>query len=378
MKRCWIEINLDTFADNLRQIKSSLKRSTNIILVVKADAYGHGAVPIALCAAKHGVSWFAVAYLEEALQVRAALPKANIIVIGVVDPREAKVLADKRIIPIVVDLEHGKELAAAARRAGVKLDVHVKIDTGMGRLGIVWRDAVHEMEQLLREEGLNISGICSHFAMVESEDPQAARNQAERFMRIAKAVEKTAGIHLFKHISSSRALLYQKDWDFDGVRPGIIAYGYGTNEDGMRARTQPILQWKGYVMQVKHVPPDFAVGYYSTYVTSRHTDLAVLGCGYADGYLRALSNRGHVLIRGQRCSVVGRVSMNWIMADLGPDSGIQRGDEVVFIGAQGRESVWANELAAICRTIPYEILTCIDSRMERRYLNGQSDRAISN
>ena len=214
--------------------------------------------------------------------------------------------------------------------------------------------------------GLDIQGLCSHFAMVEKTEPQSAKKQADRFCSVTDVIQQHIGSELFKHLSSSRAILYHKEWDLDGVRPGIVLYGYGTNDEEMRAHSKPILQWKTRVIQVKSVPENFAVGYYSTYVTSRATDIAVIACGYADGYLRALHKGGQVLIHGRRCPVVGTVSMNWI--DLGPKSGVKRGDEAVLIGAQQNERVWANELAAICRTIPYEILVGIDSKIERRYI----------
>ncbi len=369
MNRCWIEVDLGALEENIRGIKAALRPETEPMFVVKANAYGHGAVPVAKRAAEAGVKWFAVAYLEEALKLREELQSGDILVLGVVDPVEVQALVDHRITPIVSDLEHGKAFAAEARAKKLTLPVHVKIDTGMGRLGLPWKEAADGIIELANEDGLDVRGMCSHFAMVEDTEPQVAAIQAEHFLRAVKTVEGKLGRKLFKHISSSRALLYHEEWDLDAVRPGIMLYGYGTGDDGMRAQTKPILQWKTRVIQVKSVPENFAIGYYGTYVTSRPTDIAVIACGYADGYLRMLSNRGHVLINGRRCPVIGRVSMNWIAADLGPASGIKRGDEVVLIGTQGHEMVWANELAAICRTIPYEILVGIDASIERRYVN---------
>ncbi|MBN1270622.1 MAG: alanine racemase [Kiritimatiellae bacterium] len=368
MKHCWAEVNLGALEENIRRMQTVLRPETQILFVVKADAYGHGAVPVAKRAAEVGVRWFGVAYLHEALEIRPAVERADILILGVVDSEDVPTLFKQRITPIVADEEHGLALAAAARKAGAILPVHVKIDTGMGRLGLPWEHAEKQLLRLCGEEGLDVRGVCSHFAMVETSEPQAAATQAERFFKITRAVEKRIGRKFFKHISSSRAMLYHKEWDLDAVRPGIMLYGYGTAEDGVRVETCPMLQWKTAVTHVKSVPANFPVGYYSTYVTSRPTDIAVIACGYADGYLRTLSNRGHVLIHGRRCPVVGRVSMNWIAADVGPHSGVKRGDEVVLIGEQGEEAVWANELAALCRTIAYEILTGINARVERRYI----------
>ena len=370
MKKSWVEIDLSILEDNIERLKKTLNNDSEIVFVVKSDAYGHGAVELAKRAFRAGVRSFAVAYVEEAMKIReGGLTEGRIIVLGVADPEEVSVMVKNSIIPIVADLEHGLSLSAAAKAAGVRLPVHVKIDTGMGRIGLPMKKAAEQLMILEKETGLEIVGMCSHFAMVESSEPQAARTQARQFSRIATDFEKKTGRRLFKHLSSSRAILYHPEWQFDGIRPGIMLYGYGAQEEDMRVNTRPFLQWKGVVMQVKSVPANFSVGYYSTYVTSRPTDIGIIACGYADGYLRALSNRGHVLIQGRRCPVVGRVSMNWMAVDLGPKSGVKRGDEVVFIGEQGNEAIWANELAAICRTIPYEILTCINAGIKRVYIH---------
>ncbi|HIE11139.1 MAG TPA: alanine racemase, partial [Kiritimatiellae bacterium] len=269
-----------------------------------------------------------------------------------------------------VDEEQGSQLAAAAASRGARLPVHVKVDTGMGRLGMRWTDAYEVICRLAGRPGIEIAGLCSHFAKVEPADDRQAREQAERFCSLARRLEAGLGKKLFKHMSSSRAFLYRREWDLDGVRPGIALYGYGTGEGWARARTRPILSWKARVIQVKRLPAGHPVGYYGTYRTRRETEIAVIAAGYADGYLRMLSNRGAVLIHGRRCPVVGRVSMNWITVEVGPRSGVRRGDVAVLIGWQGDEQIWADELAALCRTIPYEILTGIDARLERRYLDS--------
>lgn len=368
MKRSWVEVDLNVLQENVQAIRGAISPETELICVVKANAYGHGAIPVAQRAAQAGARWFAVAYLEEALKLRAALPSVTLLVLGVVDPADTGLLLEHRIIPIVATEEHGMALALAARKFGQDLEVHIKVDTGMGRLGLPWEQAPEIIRRLANEPGLYISGICSHFAKVEPRDPDAAGTQASRFFGIANGAEQLLGRKLFKHLSSSRAILYQKDWDLNGIRPGISLYGYGTGKRGMRFSTKPILQWKAYVMQVRSVPAGFPVGYYGTWKAEQPTDIATLAVGYADGYLRILSNKGYVLIHGRRCPVVGAVSMNWIAVDVGPDSGVKRGDVAVLIGEQGSESVWADELALKCKTIPYEILTGIDATIRRHYI----------
>ncbi|MFA6172679.1 MAG: alanine racemase [Kiritimatiellales bacterium] len=364
MNHSWVEIDLGRLKQNVRALSSAIPAETAVMLVVKADAYGHGLVPVAEAAAKEGINWFAVAFLDEALKIRAALTDVNILVLGLVLPEHVGQLLEKRIFPVITCLEHGLALAEAARAKGQILPVHLKVDTGMGRLGVQWNEVAAVVKQLNEAGGLELAGVCSHFARVEPDQPDHASAQAVKFNEVLKHLPAT----VFKHLSSSRAALYFPGWDLNGVRQGIVLYGYGANDPKGRFQTKPILQWKARVVQIKKVPADFAVGYYGTYRTEYPTRIATLAVGYADGYNRALSNKGDVLIGGRRCAVVGRVSMNWITVDAGPDAGVKVGDEAVLIGEQGDESVWADELSKICRTIPYEILTSINAALERKYV----------
>lgn len=364
----WVEIDPGGLCANLESLRAALPKTTEPVLVVKANAYGHGAAQVAKLAASAGVKWFAVAYPHEAAVVRRAAPRARIVLLGPADPSEVVTLARLRVVPVVVDADHGRALAAEARKRRLRLSVHLKIDTGMGRLGFPWDGAAETIGPLFAEEGLRIDGICTHFARVESGAEDPARIQAERFSRIVEAAERAAGRRLFRHASSSRATLLHPEWDLDGVRPGILAYGYGASDAAGRIQTRPVLQWKTRVVQVRRVPAGTAVGYYGTYTTPAATTLAVIAAGYADGYLRTLSNRSHILIGGRRCRVVGRVSMNWITVDAGLYASVNPGDEAVLIGRQGNQEIWADELATLCRTIPYEILTGITASIERRYI----------
>ena len=367
MQHSWVEIDLEQLKGNVRTLRASIPPETEVIFVVKANAYGHGLVPVARAAMEEGVRWFAVAYLDSALALREALPDAELLVIGHVLPENVDQLIEKRIFPIVTDREHGLALAAAARELDATLPVHVKVDTGMGRLGIQWDEVEETLNEFRLVGGLDLSGVCSHFAKVEPKASEEACSQADKFKKVLKHFPPNT----FKHLSSSRAALYFPEWDFDGVRQGIVLYGYGASDAEGRFQTQPILQWKSRVVQVKKVPSGFAVGYYGTYCTESPTQIATVAVGYADGYNRALSNRGEVLIGGQRCAVLGRVSMNWITVDVGLDSTVKTGDEVVLLGKQGEESIWASELSRICRTIPYEILTSINALLKLAISNAK-------
>jgi alanine racemase len=369
MNGSWVEVDLSALDENVRNVRAGLRHGSEIIFVVKANAYGHGAAAVAARAARAGVRWFGVAYLHEALVVRDAAPDANILILGVVEPKDVPILIEKRIVPIVASEAHGLGLGAAAVAMGGRLSVHLKIDTGMGRLGILWDEAERVVEKLSREPGLDIQGICTHFATVKPSNLAAARSQAERFAAVCAAAERCAARKLFKHVSSSRAFLYVHGWDYDAVRPGIALYGYGARTASTRVRTRPILQWKTRVVQVKSLPANFPVGYYGAYVTPVPTCVATLCVGYADGYNRLLGNKGHVLIRGRFWPVVGRISMNWVSVDVGAGTDVREGDEVVLLGEQGGEHIWADELATLCQTIPYEILTDINPMLERRYVS---------
>lgn len=368
MRTSWVEIDLEVLAKNIAALRSVLRPPTAIVFVVKDRAYGHGLEPIVRTAATCGVEWFGVVFPQEALSVRAVAPRAGILVLGVTMPDEVATLLQVGATAVVVDVGHGRALSEAAVKAGGVLPVHLKIDTGMGRLGVLWESAVGAFAELEKMPGLRVEGLCTHLASVELRKPSSGALQMERFQQAARMIETMAARRLFKHVSSSRAILYHDQWDLDAVRPGISLYGYGSGELHMRYRTQPLLQWKAVVVQVKDVPANYPIGYYGTYVTPAPTRIAVVGAGYADGYHRALSNKGFVLIRGRRCRVIGRVSMNWITVDLGPDGEGARGDEAVLIGRQGESAIWADELARLARTIPYELLTSINPQLERHYL----------
>lgn len=350
-------------------MRQALRPETKLVFVIKANAYGHGLREVARHAAREGVDWFAVAYLQEALAVREVAPGASIVILGAVEPDDVETLVEHGILPILVDRDHAEALSSAAQRKGVTLACHLKVDTGMGRFGVPWESAVDDFVAIDRLPGLRVTGICTHFASVEVARPSLGPLQIERFQSITEKVGRLAREPLMRHVSSSRAFQCFPEWDFDAVRPGIIMYGYGARESGLRARTEPILQWKTRVMMVKKVPANFPVGYYSSYATSKETCIATIAAGYADGYHRLLGNRGFALIHGRRYPVVGRISMNWITLDVGMDSGVATGDDVVLIGAQGQEQFWADEMARMARTIAYEVLTSIDAQTERVYVD---------
>jgi len=381
MSNTWIELDLGILRDNLSRLREALRPETHVIFVVKANAYGHGMIPVARCAWDSGVRWFAVAYLSEAAALREALPEAQILIMCGLDPAETAGAIEAKAVPFVVSEQHGRALARAASGIGKTLDVHVKVDTGMGRLGILWEEAAAAAGRLAQEPGLAVRGICTHFASAGT--PFAAM-QAERFERVVEECRRIGLTELFRHMSNSGGIAVNPGWDLDGVRTGLLLYGYregrGTRVEGRgfaghvrEIPTRPVLQWKTRVVQVKRVPAGWPISYDSTWTAPRETNIGVVQAGYCDGYSRLLSNRGAVLIRGRRYPVVGRVTMNLTMTDLGAETDVAEGDEAVLLGTQGEEAIRADEMAGWRDTIPYEVLT--DIRTSDRRLVG-TDRFL--
>lgn len=360
-KNAWVELDLALFCQNLTEMKRVLSAPAEIIMVVKANAYGHGITTIAAKAFECGVSWFFVATLGEALAVRSVLPEANILLMGGVWAADIPEIVQHRIFPVLVSADQARALAAEARIAGLALTCHVKVDTGMGRLGLPWEKAVEQIVEMNRSGGLDIRGICMHFASAGRSADAFAKIQSDRFRAILAEYAALGFPPLFSHLANSAAFSSHSELDMDGVRLGILAYGYGGKAAGKRVYTRPLLQWKTRVIQVKQVPAGFPVGYLSTHVTPEPTCLATIDAGYADGISRLMSNKGYVLVGGRRSKVVGRVTMNFTIVDVGAGSPVKPGDEVVLIGSQGSESLWADEVSRWCATIPYEILTNIRS-----------------
>lgn len=356
----WIELDLSRLSSNIDNLRSALPESCQIIFVVKANAYGHGMEQIAGCAWKAGVSWFAVAHVSEALELRAILPDAIILIVGAIEPALAAVCAENRLVPVVVSLEHARSIAEELSGSAAPLDFHIKIDTGMGRLGVDWQDAVGVLEEISRFKRLALKGICTHFASSDGTSREYFDTQCRRFAQVIYKARKQ-GIDVgFRHASNSGGVTMDPDMDLDGIRPGIMLYGYGRTEGGDRSVVvRPVLQWKANVVQVKRVHAGFPVSYDSTYICPEETIIGTIDAGYSDGYPRALSNRGYVIAGGRRVPVAGRVTMNLMTVDLGIDSRVRAGDEVVLIGAEGGEEIWADEIAGWCGTISYEILTGI-------------------
>jgi len=373
MENAFAELDLSVLTDNLRLVRGCLGIGSELIFVVKADAYGHGMLPVCRLAASKGVKWFAVAHMDEAMSLTDILPGVQVMILGAVRRDAVKELVARRIVSLILHEEQGLELAAEAASTASVLRCHVKIDTGMGRLGFIWDRAADSIARLSRVRGMEIVGICTHFASSDGPDVTYAQIQVARFHSVIEDCRKLGIAFPMRHVSNSGGFHCLPGCDYEGVRCGIELYGYGPRSVDARIVARPFLQWKSAIAQVRKVPAGFMVGYGSTHTTARETNLATIDVGYADGYSRLLGNKAQVLIGGARVPVVGRVSMNLATVDVGPESAARAGDEVVLLGRQGGEAIWADEIARWCGTIPYEVLTGI--RTKARYVVGP-DRCL--
>jgi alanine racemase len=337
-----------------------------VIAVVKADAYGHGAVEVSKRLLHEGVSVLAVAFTGEAKLLRENGISARILVLF--DRTDIPDYFEYNLTPVIHDMKTAGDFSREARRRGVKIGVHLKVDTGMGRVGVRPEEAVAAAVEILEKEGLELEGLMSHFSEADLADRSFAVAQLETFNGIRKGIAEKLGRPISAHMGNSAAVLSLKEGMFDAVRPGILLYGcspFGENY-GLR----PLMKISTRVLAVRSMPAGCPVSYGRTFVTSRPSRIAVLPVGYADGYNRLFSNNGEVLVRGRRAPVAGRVCMDLTMADVTDIEGVSEGEEVVLLGCQGNETLTAGELASKIQTIPYDILTSLGGRSRKAYSHG--------
>ncbi|MGI9953170.1 alanine racemase [Moorellaceae bacterium AZ2] len=369
----WAEVDLRAIAHNTRQLKNLLAPRTELMAVVKANAYGHGAVPVARTALASGASWLGVATLDEALELRRAGLRAPILILGYLSLEDAPVVVEEGISQTVFNLEQAQALSRAALALGRPARLHLKIDTGMGRLGVFPRDAVDVARAILSLPGVVLEGIFTHFANADARDKTYTWQQLNVFGQILNELEQE-GIRIpWKHAANSGAILDLPATHFNLVRAGISLYGHYPSEEVERGRLdlRPAMAFKTRVVLIKEVPPGTYISYGCTYCTARSTRVATLPVGYADGFSRLLSNRGEVLVRGRRAPVIGRICMDYCMIDVTAIPGVQAGDEVVLFGRQGETALTAEEVAAWLGTINYEVLCMVSHRVPRVYLSEE-------
>jgi alanine racemase len=363
----WAEIDLGAIAHNVRVLTAALKPPAKLMAVVKANAYGHGAVAVAQTALQHGAEWLGVARVAEGSELRAAQIAAPILLLGPMAPAEASEAVRARLSVAITSLAVARALSAESRAQDVVTPVHLKIDTGMSRFGVPADEAVAYARALLAMPSLRLAGVFTHFAGSDEPDQSFTHEQAGRFHSTLHGLEQ-AGITIpTRHAANSAAMLSSPDFHFDMVRVGIALYGIcPTAWLPLRDALRPALSLKSRVAFVRALPPGASVGYGRIYTAGSATRAALVSIGYADGVRRALSNIGEVLIREKRARILGRVSMDQLVVDADA-CGAHEGDEVVLIGKQGGAQIGVEEVAAWALTISYEILTGITARVPRVY-----------
>jgi len=364
-------IDHDALRWNLRQIRAKVGPKVKILAMVKANGYGHGVVAIAQTLGSVGGDAFGVATLEEGIELRRAGIRVPILVLAGAYGEQLEQFLSYDLTPVIHEIASAQMLEAAAKRRGKELNVHLKIDTGMGRLGLLAAESDSWIPELKKCSALKLEGVFSHFSHAESVEGDYTRQQLDIFQRVINVLRTEGLAPQLVHFANSAATITLPAAYFDMVRPGIMLYGiYPSPAMTNQIVLKPVLSWKTKILQLKKVPPGTSISYGQTFVTNRESMIGTLPVGYADGYQRLLSNRGQVLVDGQRAPVVGRVCMDLTMIDVTDIRKVQQGDEVVLLGRQGNTEISADEMAVWANTISYEILTSISSRVPRIHHNS--------
>jgi len=363
-------VDLDALRWNFRQIRSKVGPQVKILSMVKANGYGHGATAIATALAAEGSDAFGVATLEEGVELRQTGINLPILVLAGAYAEQVDRFFDHRLTPVVYAVDSLKQLDAVVHSSDRDLQVHLKVDTGMGRLGLLAAEVDSWLPTIKKLKALKIEGVFSHFSHAESVEGHYTREQLRIFREVIERL-RSGGIEpSVVHLANSAATITLPAAYFDMVRPGLMLYGiYPSPAMANQISLKPVLSWKTQVLQVKKVPAGTSISYGQTFITQRKSLIAILPIGYADGYPRLLSNRGEVLVNGKRAPVVGRVCMDLTMIDVTDIGEIRQGDEVVLLGRQGDAEISADEMAAWASTISYEILTSIGARVTRIHHN---------
>lgn len=365
--RSWLEIDLSAVKENINQIKALIKSDTRIIAVIKSNAYGHGLIEIAT-AIDEDVDFFAVSEIQEAVNLReAGFEKPVLYLSNPLSQQELDIIFNFDITPVINSIDFLKLYQEYACDQNKILNFHLKIDTGMSRMGILWQEVYKVLDLLRESKNLNLEAIFTHFA--HAQDLGFTRLQIERFQEVI-SVFKNAGFNFFVHSANSSAVLrYSSAW-FDCVRPGLIIYGvYPEPDVKNRIKLKQAMSFKTRLIAIKNIPKGSFVGYNCTYKAASDMKIGIIPVGYNQGFPWALSNKGFVLLRGKRVPVVGRVSMDQTILDIREIENPQLGEEVVITGSQGEDQIRVEEIAEWAGTIPYEVLCSFGRIKEKRYLS---------
>lgn len=382
LNRAWAEINLDNIAGNVREIRKIIDDKTEIIAAVKADAYGHGVLEVTRTLLSNGVTRLAVSILDEAVQLRKNGINVPILILSYTDPARANEIIDKNVTQTVFSLDLARALSNAAVEMGKEVRIHVKVDTGMTRVGFMpGYSAVKNIIEISKMPGIVIEGLFTHFASADERDKTYTYMQFEKFMSICSELSR-AGIHIpLKHVANSAAMIKYPRMHLNMVRPGIVLYGLYPSSDVQSTELdlKPAMTLKANVILVKEVEKNICVSYGRTFKTKCASRIATVPIGYADGYTRLLSNKAHVLVNGEYSPVIGNICMDQCMIDVTEmKNEVKTGDEVVLFGRQKDKEIKVEDVASAIGTINYEVISIIGKRIPRVYIkNGKLSKVLN-
>ncbi len=382
-----VNVDLSALTHNLGELRRKTAESARIMAVIKADAYGHGAVAVARAVLEQGVSFLSVSRISEAVELRNAEIEAPILLFGDVLPCQVAYMLQNDIRATVTSLDFAQRISREAVKCGGTIKVHIKVDTGMGRLGILpsalsvrplvdgHGPAEEEINSIFQLEGLAVEGIYTHFANADCQDKTHSLGQIDLFSNLLERLEARNICPPLRHSANSAAILELPTAHFNMVRAGIALYGLwpSIEVDHSMADLKPVMSITSAIIHLKKVPRDFGVSYGSTYITLGETLIATVPIGYADGYKRLLSSKGYMIVKGIKVPVVGRICMDFTMIDVGDVPGVQVGDKVTILGRQGNVRVSADDIAELCNTINYEVVAALTRRMPIRYIHGKEN-----
>lgn len=375
--RAWAEINLDNIAYNISRIRKSLRSDTKLLTVIKADGYGHGYKEVAKVAVENGADFFGVASADEAMQLRRSGFTTPILILGPVDDDEFVHVVDNYVAITVFDAKIAKRISSVATALDKQAKIHIKVDTGMSRIGYMasgdgtfTESVIDEIIAISRLPNITIEGIFTHFSKADTPSDPFTKTQFCRFIELCDNL-KSRGLNIpLRHCCNSGGIVNYPEYHLDMVRSGIITYGYSPSEEtdvsGLELR--PAMQLKSKVTDIKRIGAGVGVSYGGTYETTEPIDVATFGIGYADGYFRSLSNKAEVIIGGGVAGVIGRVCMDQTMADVSHIKNIKIGDEVILFGTDGNNTITVDSVAALAGTINYEVLSVVGKRIPRVYI----------
>jgi alanine racemase len=371
----WSEINLDNLAFNFRSVKDFVGDQYKYMAVVKADAYGHGSIECAKRLEAEGIDWFGVALPEEGVELRKSGIRKLILCLGSFWSGQEHFLLNYNVTPVIYQIEKAEIFDRAAKERGTVADVHIKIDTGMGRIGVRFDEVSEFAEKLKRFDNLRIEGVMTHFAAADNlSENEFTNEQIRRFYESVKTFEEKGFRPAYNDLANSPGAVAHASSRGNLVRIGGILYGLGGDvlPDGIaKPELKPVMNLKTQIAHLKRVPKGETLGYSRTFTTERDSLIATIPIGYQDGYTRRLSNCGEVIVRGNIAPVVGRISMDWTIIDVTDVPEASIGDEVILIGEENDLKIRAEDLACKTGTISYEITCGIDRRVPRRYVGSK-------